>query len=257
MSVTTVQGSMLDGFDDYLEAAHERIDELRAEYLRDGFIQFPDFGTPELRAAVSEEVNYLLDVAAQRRDVTIAATDHSPRRYEAVGRDPIFDNATLVPALYRSPRFMRFIAAVTGEPRVFTAPHEPEEVLISRMTQAGDSHGWHWDDYPFAVIWIIDAPPLPDDGGHLEYIPNTTWDKQNPRVQEHLDTHEIKRGDIAPGMLYILKADTALHRVAPLTREGLTRTVLVLTYATEADLTREVSHESMEEVYPEAYGESD
>jgi hypothetical protein len=254
MSVTTTaHGSILDGFDDYLGAAHERMDELRAEYLRDGFIQFPDFGTPELRAAVAAEVNYLLDVAAQRRDVTIAATDHSPRRYEAVGRDPIFDNSVLIPALYRSPRFMRFVAAVTGEDEVITAPHIPEEVLISRMTQAGDSHGWHWDDYPYAVIWIIDAPPHPDDGGYLEYIPNTTWDKANPRVQEHLDTHELKRGDIAEGMLYILKADTALHRVAPLVRDGLRRTVLVYTYATPADLLREVSHESMEEVYPEAY----
>lgn len=254
-ATTTTQRTLLDGFNDYLATAQERIDELREEFLVDGFIRFPDFATPEVRAAVSAEVRFLLDVAARRRDVTIAATDHSPRRYEAVGRNAIFENAVLIPWLYRSPQLMRFVAGVTGEEEIITAPHVPEEILISRMTRAGDSHGWHWDDYPYAVIWVVDAPPRPDDGGFLEFIPSTRWDKRNPRVQEHLDAHEIKRGDIAEGMLYILKADTALHRVAPLTRDGLRRTVLVYTYATPADLEREVTHETLEEVYPEEHAD--
>lgn len=121
------------------------------------------------------------------------------------------------------------------------------------MTQAGDSHGWHWDDYTYSMVWVVDAPADPADGGGLEFVPNTTWDKDQPRIDWHLSNNEILSGPVAPGMAYLLRADTALHRVAPLRREGLVRTVLVYTYGSLDDLTREVTHETMEDVYPEEY----
>ena len=132
-------------------------------------------------------------------------------------------------------------------------PHEPEEILISRMAEPGDSHGWHWDDYPFAVIWLVEAPPA-EDGSTMGLHPQHQMGQGGiPRIEEHLATHEIRRINPATGTIYLLKADTALHRVAPIIREGAVRTALIFSFATPADAEREVSHESMADVYPEAY----
>lgn len=254
MSLTT-QDNLTAAFDAYLEGmAGERMDELRREYAPDGCIELEDFAPPAVWAGVAEEVEQLLLTAAQRRDLTVASTGNSPRRYDAISRDAIVEGATLIPSLYNSPTLLRWLAEITGEEEIIHVPHEPEEILITRMAEPGDSHGWHWDDYPFAMIWLIDAPPA-EDGATVEFIPHTTWDKENPRIEEHLAEHEIQRRNPKTGSIYLLRADTALHRVAPLTREGAVRTVLVLSFATPRDLEREVSHESMEDVYPEAYGE--
>ena len=254
MSTISVE-NLTATFNEYLlKLEQERMPELAREYAPEGFVQIDDFAPPEVWAAVADEVEALLATAAHRRDITVASTGNSPRRYEAISRDDIVENSSLIPAIYDSPALLRFLARMTGEEEIIHVPHEPEEILITRMAEPGDSHGWHWDDYPFAMIWLIDAPP-PEDGATVEFIPHTTWDKENPRIDEHLAEHEMRRHNPPTGSIYLLRADTALHRVAPLTREGAIRTVLVLSFATPADLLREVSHESMEDVYPEAYGE--
>lgn len=254
MSTTSVE-SLTAAFNEYLLELEERMGELQREYAPEGYLKIDDFAPPEVWAAVADEVEQLLATAAHRRDLTVASTGNSPRRYDAIARDDIIDRSALIPSLYRSPTLLRFLAGITGEEKIIHVPHEPEEVLITRMAEPGDSHGWHWDDYPFAMIWLIDAPPA-EDGATVEFIPHTTWEKENPRIDEHLTEHEIRRHNPATGSIYLLRADTALHRVSPLTREGAVRTVLVFSFATPADLEREVSHESMEDVYPEAYAEA-
>jgi hypothetical protein len=254
MPTTTVE-DLTTAFNQYLVEQGERIAELMREYAPEGYVEMREFAPPEVWAAVVDEVDHLLTTAAHRRDITVASTGNSPRRYDAISRDDIVEGSTLIPSLYRSPELLRFLARLTGEEEIIHVPHEPEEVLITRMAEPGDSHGWHWDDYPFAMIWLIDAPPA-EDGATVEFIPHTTWDKENPRIDEHLVEHEIRRRNPPTGSIYLLRADTALHRVSPLTREGAVRTVLVFSFATPADLEREVSHESMEDVYPEAYAEA-
>jgi hypothetical protein len=255
MSLTS-NDNLTAAFDEYLEGLlAERIDELKAAYAPEGHITIEDFAPPAVWAGVEDEVQELLLIAAHRRDLTVKSTGNSPRRYDAISRDDIVANSTLIPSLYRSPVLRRFLAELTSEEEIIAVPHEPEEILITRMAEPGDSHGWHWDDYPYAMIWLIDAPP-PEDGATVEFIPHTTWDKENPRIKEHLEEYEIRRHNPPTGSIYLLRADTALHRVGPLLRDGAVRTVLVLSFATPADLEREVSHESMEDVYPEAYAEA-
>lgn len=248
----TTELTLAAGMDAYLRDMQDRAAELAHEFSKYGFVEIPGFGPPDVWAGVEREVERLLAERAQRRDVTVASTEDSPRRYEAISRNAIMEGSALIPAVYRSPEMMRLVAALASEPDVVPVPHEPEEILITRMTQAGDSHGWHWDDYTYSLIWMIQAP-VEGEGAMLEFVPNTTWDKENPRIREHLDTHEIQRRQPARGSCYLLKADTALHRVAPLARDGIVRTIMVFTYASLADLEKDVSHESMLDVYPEEY----
>jgi hypothetical protein len=252
MTLTNAE-TLTAAFETYLdEFGADRLDELRRAYEPEGFLEVPNFAPPEVRAAVAQEVEHLLETAAQRRDVTVASTGNSPRRYAALGRDAIVEGSTVLSAIYRVPALLRFLAGVTGEDEVIHVPHEPEEMLVTRMSEPGDSHGWHWDDYPFAMIWLVEAPAA-EDGGTVEFIPHTSWDKDDPRIDEHLAEYEIRRRNPRTGSIYLLKADTALHRIAPIEREGAVRTVLVWSFATPADRERQVSHESMADVYPEAY----
>ena len=66
----------------------------RAQLPPDCCLQIPDFAPPEVRAAVFAEVHQLLDTRAQRRDLTVASTGNSPRRYDALSRDQIVEAST-------------------------------------------------------------------------------------------------------------------------------------------------------------------
>jgi hypothetical protein len=53
--------------------------------------------------------------------------------------------------------------------------------------------------------------------------------------------------ELAPGDLYLMRTDTTMHRVYPL-RAGR-RTILNMGFASTADLQREVSHETMDNLW--------
>jgi hypothetical protein len=221
-----------------------------AQFQRDGFIELEDFVQGELWDAVEAEVHRSLNERAVRREIQVASTDNSPRYYEAVGRNAIFDVCQTIPDLYRSPALLGFLAELAGEPEIVPVPHEPEEIVVTRMTQTGDSHGWHWDDYSYSMIWMIEAPTA-EEGGAVEYVRDTEWDKDDPQIAAYLERGPIERRQPLRGSAYLLRADTALHRVAPLVKEGALRIILCFSYASLSDLEREVSHESMQDIYPE------
>ncbi|NEY30951.1 ArpA protein [Streptomyces sp. PRKS01-65] len=237
-------------FSSYLDGFGMEMADLQKRFRTDGYIEIPEFGPAGLKADIISEVYALLEEHGQRRQLKIASTGNSPRYYEAVGRNAIVANSEAIPASYRSPALLRFLAELTQEEGIVPVPWEPEEIVITRMTQTGDSHGWHWDDYSYSLIWIVEAPGE-DEGGALEYVRDTEWDKQNPRIEEYLREGTVERRQPAKGSVYLLKADTAMHRVAPLTKEGARRVILCYSYATLADLDRDVTHETMEELYPE------
>lgn len=231
----------------YLGSAFgERLDDMHHEFKDTGYLALPDFAPRPIQEAVRSEVLELLDHHAKRREILVPATGNTPRYYESVGRDAIATQGRVIPAFYRSEAFMGFLAALAGE-TVIPIPYEPEEMLITRMTQPGDNHGWHWDDYSFSFCWLVEAPPL-GCGGDTEMVPNTHWDKEDPRVEHYLATREIRRGHHPTDTAYFLRADTTMHRVNPIT-EGSRRIVLVLSYGTLADLDKDVSHETIETIY--------
>jgi hypothetical protein len=92
---------------------------------------------------------------------------------------------------------------------------------------------------------------LNEQGGAVEYVRDTEWDKDDPQIAAYLERGPIERRQPLRGSAYLLRADTALHRVAPLVKEGALRIILCFSYASLSDLEREVSHESMQDIYPE------
>jgi hypothetical protein len=248
--MATATDSYLIELRDYLDELEPRMEALAESFSKEGFLVMEDFGPPELRAAVTAEVDSLLAEQARRRNVKIASTENTPRIHDTVARSAIFEHGVLIPAIYRSPDVSRFLTRLLRRPEIVNVPYEPEQIVINSMAHTGDTHGWHWDDYPYVMIWIIEAT-TERDGGVLEFVCDTTWDKSDPQIDQFLSTRSITRSYPPTGSVYFLRSDTALHRVTPLTRDGAVRTILAYSFAAPEDLERTITHESMEEIYPD------
>ncbi len=217
----------------------------RERFARDGFADMTELIPPNVRAGVAAEVTAALDAHSVRRDVRIAVTGGTPRRYRVADRDTLAAACPKTAALYRSPHLLTLIGLVAGQP-VVPVPYVAEELIATRLERAGDTHGWHWDDYAFALVWVLRAPAA-CDGATLEYITGVPWRKTDPAVEAILAEREPVRTHVASGTLYLLRTDTTLHRVTPLLRD-VRRDALCFSYAATADIHRTVTHESLETI---------
>jgi hypothetical protein len=218
---------------------------LQAAFARDAFVDVSAAVPADWRTQAQAEVTAALDAHGVRRDVRIAATDESPRRYRVAGRDVLATACPGAAAFYRSAYLVSLIGTIAREP-VVPVPYVPEELIATRLEAAGDTHGWHWDDYAFALVWVLRAPP-PAAGAELEYVAGVPWCKAAPGVDAILAERETVRAPLAAGTVYLLRADTTLHRVTPLRRDAL-RDALCFSYAAQRDLGRTVSHETLDAI---------
>ncbi|MEU6674041.1 hypothetical protein [Streptomyces sp. NPDC046925] len=157
-------------------------------------------------------------------------------------------HGSVLPAVYRDAAFLKALAIIAGEP-VLECPYEPERYVITELRHSGDTHGWHWDDYSFAVVWVVACPPV-EHGGFVQCVPRTHWNKADPQLHRQFIGRSIHSFELGPGDLYLLRADTTLHRVYPLTRGR--RLIVNMGYASRADLGKSVSHETMDSLWNEA-----
>jgi len=214
--------------------------KLYNQFARDGFVRVSEIVPESALEAVRQEVFRLLDEHAERRDLLLATTDNTPRFMSVVRSEVIAENSPLLEDLYRSAALSPILSRIAGE-TLHCCPSLDEEFLITRQERAQDTHGWHWGDYSFALIWLIVAPPV-EAGGMLQCVPHTRWDKSNPRIHEYLCDNPISTYGFTTGDIYFLRTDTTLHRTVPLNRDT-TRVILNMTWAAEKDLRRSLDGE--------------
>jgi hypothetical protein len=209
----------------------------------------------QARQEIKKEALSLLDSESLRRELVMKSTGNTPRSYDSVSRDTIKAKGNLIPSFFESPAVLSFLSLVAGE-KLHPVPYEPEEYIINRQHKPNDTHGWHWDDYIYALVWVVESPD-PFLGGRVEIIPNNEWDKKDTHNQMRtiLAHRKVSSYYVREGCCYLLKARYVLHRVAPLTGKT-NRTVIVFSYASEKDLIDpKISHETMEAIYsPEISG---
>jgi hypothetical protein len=208
---------------------------LRNQFHRAGFINIPQIAPPAVGDDVRDDVYRLLDEHAERRDLTLSTTGNTRRAMSVVRSEVIAANSALIDGLYRGEALMSSLARIAGEP-LYPCPSADEEFLITRQERSNDTHGWHWGDFSFALIWIIVAPPI-EHGGMLQCVPHTSWDKTNPRINEYLCENPIATYGFVSGDIYFLRTDTTLHRTVPLTSDT-TRIILNMTWAADKDMSR-------------------
>lgn len=210
-------------------------------FARDGYLKINHLIDFEVRDRISEDVKYLLANLAKRRDFLIESTGNTPRYLSNVPQEMIEAHGRYIPCAYKSRYLMSLVGHIVKED-IIPTPWKWDNFIINSQHKSGDTHGWHWGDYPYTIIWIVEAPEL-EAGGLLECVPHTNWDKRNPRVENLLVENKIDSYFHLTGDVYLLKADTTLHRVKPLTKD-VTRIILNTTWERARDKDRQVEHET-------------
>lgn len=220
----------------------ERIWRDSGQFRRDGYVKVRDLVPDSVFTALQKEVRELIEAHEKRIDVHIPETGNSPRYMSTVSADVIAKNGKIIRAVYNSDSLRGALSRIAGE-AVLDCPWDGEKYAILHQHKRGDTHGWHWGDFSFAIVWLIEAPDL-KFGGALQCVPHTSWDKSNPRVMDYLLANPIHSYGNVTRDLYFFRTDTTLHRTIPLS-EDKTRIILNTTFAGERDLTKEVTHETM------------
>lgn len=227
----------------------EKVDLWRRIYESDHFVILSDVLPASIFDDFVAEARFLLSQNAQRREMNIEESGNTKRAYDSVAQSVIRKEGVFIPAVFDSDEFLSLISEITNQ-KLHRVPYVPEEFIINSQSKPNDTHGWHWDDYAFAVIWCIDeCDPLL--GGRVEYVPNVHWNKQN--TEQHLinilKSRTVNSVHLRKGECYLMKTNTCLHRVSPLTGPSK-RSVVVMTYASDSDLSdTSITHKSMEQIY--------
>ena len=231
----------------FATAFSDEVEVLRLSqaFRKNGYVKIRNLVPPDIKELVTGEVHQLLQ-HARRIDIQLKETGNTPRKMSTVGQRHIEENGEIISKVYHSQAMMSFLSRLAYEP-VVPCPWEDEKYVIIRQERKGDTHGWHWGDFSFTVIWIIEAPDL-SYGGMLQCIPHTNWDKSNPRVHEYLINNPIHTYPHATGDIYFLRSDTTLHRTVPLV-EDRTRIILNTCWGSETDSKKKKSHETMEAMF--------
>lgn len=209
-----------------------------------------DFFTEDIKHQLDCEARVLLQESAEMRDLEMKATANTPRKYRSVGRDAIHARNGVVRKVFENNELLEALSTLAGEP-VFRVPYEPEEYIINNQGSTGNTHGWHWDDYAFAMIHVVEAPD-PMFGGRVEMIKKIQWDKEDAGtcIREALGGNVVLGMHVSAGQTYFMRTNTTLHRISPLT--GPTnRIAIIMSFASETDLhDGHIGHETMEAIYP-------
>lgn len=206
--------------------------ELIHTFQREGFLKVGHLLKQQAKSAVREDVYSLLDQFVERNEITVPTTGNTPRKMSTVRSEKIAEYSKVIQRMYRAPALSKLLETIAGE-KFLPCPSLDEEFLITKQDRVGDTHGWHWGDYSFALIWIIDTPPV-DHGGMLQCVPHTRWNKSDPRINEYLCLNLVRTYSFVPGDIYLLRSDTTLHRTVPLSKPGV-RTILNMTWGSAKD----------------------
>lgn len=196
---------------------------LSDQFASDGYLPLAALIPPDVLADLDDEVRRLAKLAA-RRDFAMECMGDSPRHMTTLGGHAIAREAHLIPRLYGDPQLIALLGSIT-DLDIVPVRDRLERHVINVLHQQGDTHGAHTDDYPLALVLFTEAPAAPADGGLLEYAP------QGADLRA-LDTGAVRRAHHRPGDGYLLRSDTTAHRVTPLSRSEVRRTVVNFAYTT-------------------------
>jgi hypothetical protein len=237
-----IEQQLLTHFDRIM-SDENKMKRMRNHFHRDGDYSFLP---KDILEDVHTEIHHLLDKHSVRRDVAVESTGHTYRKMYNVNQPEIKQSGSLIPYLYNSKAVRGFLGNIARDDVV--SCWEQEQYLITKLSHPGDTHGWHWGDYPYTMIWIIEAPEDPSIGGVLQCVPHTEWDKKNPKIWEYILDNKIDSYHHLKGDVYFLKSDTTLHHVVPLQKET-TRIILNTCWASAHDRREEVAHESIDVIW--------
>ncbi len=221
------------------------------EFQQNDMIVLPeDFFTEKLKLELAFEAHTLLGESAELRKLEMISTANTPRHYRSVGRDAIHAHNGAIRELFENNDLLDALTIIAGEP-VFRVPYKPEEYIVNNQCGVGHTHGWHWDDYSFALVHVVEAPD-PIYGGRVEMIRRINWEKNDTAtcIRMALNEKVVLGQHVASHQTYLMRTNTTLHRISPLTGQT-NRIAIIMSYASESDLhDSRIAHDTMEAIYP-------
>ncbi|WP_144122739.1 ATP-grasp domain-containing protein [Catellatospora sichuanensis] len=215
---------------------------IQAQFQTENVVPLRGFCPPDLLRELQDEAFAIMDGFGKTHKLSMKLTDNTPRQMTTVGQPTIKEHGPLIHELYFSSAMKDLMSQVVGE-EAFTCPYAGEHYVISRLGASGDTHGWHWDDYSYGFVLILEAPHY-RDGGFVQGVPHTSgWDKANPDVYGALLNGQVHSYAFEAGDAYVIKTDTTMHRVHPIRGEGR-RTIVNMTWVNAKDLTTPRTHET-------------
>lgn len=234
--------------DDARGTLSDKLARAKIQYLTEDYARTTDLIPTAITERLRAEARSLVDSNTRRIDIEVAATGNTPRKMGSLPYTHFAEQSQEFLALYSSQSFRDLLAEVVGTP-VLDATYDDEKITGTHQTKPGDTHGWHWGDHELAWIFIAEAPPA-EVGGVLQTVPNTIWNKEDPKVTEHLLTNPVRSYHHNAGESYIFKTDSTLHRTVPM-EEQSERIIVNFTYASFRDWLDEKTYETTNAVYQE------
>ncbi|MEW5545726.1 HalD/BesD family halogenase [Pseudomonas soli] len=222
------------------------IDFLKYTLATEGVVCLDGFLPEDFREELASEADALLATHGRRVNVLVQSTGNTPRKYVSVGRDDVFTHAPRIAGFYSDENLLRFLRLLANN-SVIACPYEPEQIVVNRMDEVGDTHGWHWDDYTYSLVLVLEAPQA-HSGAQVEYVDGTQWDKKSAKVEHYLNTLAVNSLKLQSGSAYVLLGKRVMHRVSPLMTKDL-RKIICFSYAVEEERFTEIDHGSMENIY--------
>ena len=175
--------------------------ELHEQFEETSIIHFRQlFGASALQA-IRERVCPLLKMTA-RKDTERGGT---PRKMNTLDAKTISQYAPDVKKFYKDTRLRKFLEGIFGE-MVFLLDDAIGQFVLNVLKKKGDTHGGHLDRHPLAFNVIVQTPKK---GGLVEFVPDSG-------DAGALNSDRVKTIRLEAGDAYLLKADTSVHRVAPI-----------------------------------------
>ncbi len=195
------------------------LEDVVAHFDRCGYVPLPGLLPENTVNTLQAEIAAMLPVS-NRKDFLMECMDNTPRHMTTVSGLAIAERSPAIVDLYHDPVLVDGISKVVG--RNLEAAGDPvERHVLNMLHQAGDTHGFHTDDYPVALVMFIESPDCPDGCGRLEFCP----------VE---NVHDAQTRTHAVGDAYVLRSDRLKHRVQPI-HDGCRRTVLNFAYSVEGE----------------------
>ena len=220
---------------------------LRAESLAfasDGYVRLPRSFFASVFAQLQNEVKRLR-AYAKTRDFIMPGYE-TLRRMSTLGGKDILRLSPMLADFYHNPEIRTLLTNICGR-QVFACHDENEWQVINWLEGPGETHGWHLDDPPLALVIFMETPPE-SDGGALEFI--NGWHQLCAVVgsDPELNATDLIERCRAAGLItakvhatgdaYLMRADQCLHRAAPLTAAGARRCVINLAFELQPDVRR-------------------
>ncbi|APJ02761.1 hypothetical protein [Silvanigrella aquatica] len=220
---------------------------LRKNIDENGVINLTNYFSKSILSLLQNEIVEIFTKNKKRRDIYMRETDNTPRKMYTVSQKAIYESSDLIPAFYSSKDLNLLLNKITGKDISPVPVESGERFVINGLENAKDTHGWHWDDYTYALVFIAKAPSV-EFGGYLEAIPNTLNEKNESNAFTAINNNKIDRHFYSEKNIYFMKSDTTLHRVTPINNENL-RVSLAMAWATDKDLRLDLDHMTIKNLY--------